>query len=289
MPLAGEPGNRPLNRVTPAAWHHDWVSVLDHSDLPKPGEPGGRIDIEGTLNFRELGGYQSADGRTVKRGQVFRSDHLNDVTDEGRERMTSLGIRTIVDLRFPVERERQPSRVPAEVTTVNAHPDGMEAADQSVFMELIQSGGLSAYSVEDAAADYRKMVVDGVGLVVETLSVIANTERQPVLFHCTAGKDRTGLTAALLLRLLDVPDTAVMNDYLLTNPYRSVHRIAAMKPVLAAKGVDINQVVALFQANRTALAAALDEIDLHGGTEPFLLSHGLATDIPARLRDELLA
>ncbi len=202
--------------------------------------------------------------------------------------MTSLGIRTIVDLRFPVERERQPSHGPAEVTTVLAHPDGMEAADQSVFMELIQSGGLRAYSVEDAAADYRKMVIDGVELVIETLRVIADAERQPVLFHCTAGKDRTGLTAALLLRLLGVPDATVMSDYLLTNPYRAVHRIAAMKPVLAEQCVDINEVLALFRANGAALAAALDEIDRHGGTETFLISHGLATDIPARLRHDLL-
>ena len=276
-------GYRPLG-----ACHHGGVSDLDHSVLPEPGEPGRRIDIGGTLNFREIGGYRSTDGRTVKRGQVFRSDHLNNVTDEGRESMTSLGIRTIVDLRFPVERERQPSHGPAEVTTVHAHPDGMEAADQSVVMELIQSGGLRAYSVEDAAADYRKMVVDGVGLVVETLRVIADAERLPVLFHCTAGKDRTGLTAALLLRLLGVPDATVMSDYLLTNPYRAVHRIDAMKPELAAKGVDINEVLALFQANRAALAAALDELDMNGGTETFLISHGLAADIPARLRHELL-
>jgi protein-tyrosine phosphatase len=264
------------------------VSALDYPALPEPGEPGGRIDIDGTLNFREIGGYPSTDGRTVKRGQVFRSDHLNNVTDQGRDSMTALGIRTIVDLRFPVERERQPSRVPAEVTTVHAHPDGMEAADHSVFLDIIQSGGLRAYSVEDAAADYRKMVVDGVGLVIETLRVIAEAERQPVLFHCTAGKDRTGLTAALLLRLLGVPDATIMRDYLLTNPYRSAYRIAAMKPVLAEQGVDINEVAALFQANRAALAAALNEIDMNGGTETFLISHDLEPDIPARLRSDLL-
>jgi protein-tyrosine phosphatase len=224
----------------------------------------------------------------VKRGQIFRSDHLNTVTDEGREAMTSLGIRTIVDLRFPVERERQPSQVPAEVTTVHAHPDGMEAADQSGFMELIQSGELRAYSIEEAAADYRKMVVDGIGLVVETLRVIGNAEQRPVLFHCTAGKDRTGLTAAMLLRLLGVPDATVMDDYLLTNLYRAAHRIAAMRPVLAAQGVDINDVMGMFLANRSALVAALEEVDMNGGTEAFLIGHGLAADIPARLRHELL-
>jgi protein-tyrosine phosphatase len=265
-----------------------WVSVFDHPAQPKPGEPGVRIDIDGTLNFRELGGYQSADGRTVKWGQVFRSDHLNEVTDHGQVGMRSLGIRTIVDLRFPVERERQPSYVPAEVSTVHVHPDGMEAADQSGFMDLMRSGELRAYSIEEAAADYRKMVVDGIGLVVETLHVIAKADTLPVLFHCTAGKDRTGLTAALLLRLLGVPDATVMDDYLLTNLYRAVHRIAAMKPVLAEQGVDINNVMGLFLANRAALTAALEEIDMNGGTEAFLISHGLAADVPAQLRHDLL-
>jgi protein-tyrosine phosphatase len=224
----------------------------------------------------------------VKWGHVFRSDHLNTVTDQGREHMKALGIRTIVDLRFPVERERQPSDVPAEVSTVHVHPDGMEAADQSGFMELMRSGELRAYSIEEAAADYRKMVVDGIGLVVETLRVIANAEQRPVLFHCTAGKDRTGLTAALFLRLLGVPDATVMDDYLLTNRYRAVHRIAAMKPVLAEQGVDINNVMGLFLANRAALAAALEEVDMNGGTETFLIGHGLAADVPAQLRQDLL-
>jgi hypothetical protein len=79
-----------------------------------------------------------------------------------------------------------------------------------------------------------------------------------------------------------------MSDYLLTNPYRSAYRIAAMKPVLAEQGVDINEVAALFQANRAALAAALNEIDMNGGTETFLISHDLEPDIPARLRSDLL-
>lgn len=193
--------------------------------------------------------------------------------------MTSLGIRTIVDLRFPVERERQPSHGPAEVTTVLAHPDGMEAADQSVFMELIQSGGLRAYSVEDAAADYRKMVIDGVELVIETLRVIADAERQPVLFHCTAGKDRTGFAAALVLLALGVSRDDVMRDYLLTNQ--------RLKPKSEWKGLTPDVASVLYRVQPEFLDAAFDVVQQqYGGVESYLREGlGLREAERSRLRE----
>jgi protein-tyrosine phosphatase len=255
-------------------------------EIPMPGEPGSRIGIDGTLNFRELGGYQAADGRVIRSGRVFRSDHLNAVSDAGVAEMERLGIRTVIDLRFAGERERQPSRVPRGVVTVLADASGMEAADYAD--RLRQFGAGQTYSADDAAADYRLMADSGANLVIETLTALAQSERQPLLFHCTAGKDRTGLTASLLLRVLGVPDATVMHDYLLTNVYRAPTRIAEMTPVLAEQGVDINDVIGIFVANRVALAAVLDDIDAEGGTEAFLLSRGLASHVPAQLRSDLL-
>jgi protein-tyrosine phosphatase len=268
---------------------HGGMAVLDSPAVPAPGEPGVRLPIGGTLNFRELGGYVTTGGQRVRHGQVFRSDHLNEVTDEGVVEIERLGIQTVVDLRFPIERERQPSRLPAGVRMVHAHPDGMEAANHSSFIDRITSGQVRNYLADEAAADYRRMVHNGIGMVIEVLRVVAVAEHRPVLFHCTAGKDRTGLSAALLLRLLGVPDATIMHDYLLTNPYRSAIRLAEMKPKVEVHGVNIDDVRGLFVANRIALEAALDEVDRHGGTEQFLVDRGLSVEIPAMLRRELLA
>jgi protein-tyrosine phosphatase len=264
------------------------MTVFDFPALPAPGQPGQRLSVGGTLNFRELGGYQSTTGQMVRYGQVFRSEHLNDVTDAGLADLERLGIQTVVDLRFPIERQRQPSRLPAAVRMVHAHADGMESADYSAFFDRLASGQMRRYLAAEAADDYRRMVHDGIGLVLEVLRVVAEAEHRPVLFHCTAGKDRTGISAALLLRLLGVPDETVMHDFLLTNPYRAEFRLAEMKPKVEAYGITIDDVRGIFVANSVALQAALDEVDKHGGTEQFLINHGLSKDIPGQLRRELL-
>jgi protein-tyrosine phosphatase len=264
------------------------MNNLDFPALPAPGEPGERLPVHGTLNFRDLGGYTTATGQTVRRGRVYRSDHLNDVTADGLVEMERLDIRTVIDLRFPVERERQPSRLPADTDVVHAHPDGMEAANQEGFLEMIQSGRVRRYLAEEAAADYRTMVNDGIGLVLEVLRTVGDDKCQPVLFHCTAGKDRTGIAAALLLRVLGVPDETVIYDYLLSNRHRAIVRLAEVAPKVAEWGVTIEDVYGMFIANRIALEAVLDEVDRQGGTETFLIHHGLEPELPARLRESLL-
>jgi protein-tyrosine phosphatase len=258
------------------------------ADLPRPGEPGARLPIEGTLNFRELGGYRTTVGQVVRHGQVFRSDHLNDLTDASRAAISALGIRTVVDLRFPAERASKPSRLPEGLRVVQTHPDGMEAADHSGFIERIMRGEVKDYTVADSNDDYRRMVNDGLGLVVDTLSVIADPASGPVLFHCMAGKDRTGLAAAFTLRLLGVDDDTIRRDYLLTNPYRSAIRIEQMRPIVAAAGSTVERVKAMFVANPESLDAAFDEVDRNGGTEQFLFDRGLNRDVPNELRASLL-
>jgi protein-tyrosine phosphatase len=258
--------------------------VHDRLPLPAPGEPGARVDVEGTLNLRDVGGYPTADGGRVRTGLVFRSDHLNLVTDAGLAALAGLGLRTVIDLRFEREVAQQPSRLPAGPTIVRAHPDGMEAADQAGMLEQILAGELTEFTAEDFALHYRRMVSDGVGMIVTVLTHVAKADRLPLLFHCTAGKDRTGLTAAVLLRLLGVDDDWVRRDYWLTNPYRTERRLAEMTPVLAEAGIDIERVKALFVAEVDVLGAALDYIDAHGGTEAYLVAHGLDAEVPDRLR-----
>lgn len=263
-------------------------AVHDHLPLPTAAEPGARIEVEGTLNLRDVGGYPTRDGGRVRRGLVFRSDHLHLVTDVGLAALGALGLRTVVDLRFEREVAQQPSRLPEGTAVVRAHPDGMESADQGGLLEQIIAGEIAEFTLDDFAVKYREMVSDGVGMIVTVLTHLAEPAHLPALFHCTAGKDRTGLSAALLLRLLGVDDGWVRRDYWLTNPYRTERRIAEMTPILAEAGVGIERVRALFVADAAFLDAALAHVDAHGGTEAYLCAHGLDPAVPAVLRSLLV-
>ena len=147
--------------------------------IPDPDEPGGRLPVAGTLNFRELGGYRTRDGQSIRRGRVYRSDHLNDVTSDGIAAVASYGLRTVVDLRFGDERAAQPSRLPKGVEIIEARPDAMEVANQAGMIERILAGEITGYTADDFADDYRSMVHDGADLFVVGVGVIVRRMTRP--------------------------------------------------------------------------------------------------------------
>jgi protein-tyrosine phosphatase len=124
----------------------------------------------------------------------------------------------------------------------------------------------------------------------EVLTMLAEPEHLPAVFHCTAGKDRTGLTAALVLSTLGVDDAQILDDYELSNRFRSAVRIAEIRPALEENGIDIERYLPLFSAPRRAMAAALEGIGAtYGSVEAYLT--GPASVAPATLaalREHLL-
>ena len=126
--------------------------------------------------------------------------------------------------------------------------------------------------------------------LVAVLERVANPANHPLVFHCTAGKDRTGVLAALLLAVLGVDEVTILDDYELTDRYRTPHRIAEVGPRLAAAGVDIDKVRPLFSAERAVLARTLATIsDRYGSVPAFLVDEaGMAPATLERLRDSPL-
>ena len=174
---------------------------------------GQRLAFEGVVNFRDLGGYRSRLGGSVLFGRVFRSDRLDRMTIADRERYERLGIRTIYDLRRTEERDVAPDPFPNEHVCIisaleaNGHPKlGAEPpeSDGADLLRLLYRGMLD-HAGRDIGRVFRG---------------IADPQVAPVLFHCTAGKDRTGMIAALLLEWLGVPRELVLDDYEVTNDYR---------------------------------------------------------------------
>lgn len=174
------------------------------------------IKLQGTVNFRDAGGYRTADGHWVKMGEIYRSDALNLLTADDLAKLKRLGIRTVFDLRMRSERDKDPDRVPAGATHVVAD---------------VLAGSPAFTTMPKTPAEAEAMMVEGNRFMVsgdtakaaytQVFDGIADERRHGVLFHCTAGKDRTGWNNAALLTALGVPEETVMADYLASNTYRA--------------------------------------------------------------------
>jgi protein-tyrosine phosphatase len=174
------------------------------------------VELEGGSNFRDLGGHRTGDGRTVKLGAVFRSAHLGGLTEADRKAIGKLGVRTIVDLRGVNEAAETPHLVDRNgVEIVGAHIEpGLGDRIRNAVEQGTATPELMAEFLTEHYRDYPRRCTPGFR---KLFSVLSDGNLRPIVFHCTAGKDRTGFAAALLLTLLGVPWDDVMTDYLRTN------------------------------------------------------------------------
>ena len=175
-------------------------------------------DLRKHLNFRELGGYESANGRKVVHGQFYRSGPIADLNEEEFEYVKSLGIRHVFDFRSDYEANEVPDPdIGAEHHLINAMVDG--SGNQVQF----DPKGIEAAAKEhDQANDFLEQMYGNLPFCQaykEMFEVIKHHET-PILFHCSAGKDRTGIAALLILILLGVDEETALDDYDLTNEYR---------------------------------------------------------------------
>ena len=177
-------------------------------------DPDRSLKLAGASNFRDLGGYTGADARPVRWRRLFRSDHLAALTPQDAEVFTSLGVTRVFDFRGRDER----AAVPYELPGVAQHPLPIEPTVVQRMKDLLDAG--EAITPERTVAlmqqTYRGFVHDNADRFAELFAHLL-ADDAPLVFHCTAGKDRTGFAAALILLALDVPRPVVMHDYLLTN------------------------------------------------------------------------
>ncbi|MFO1081947.1 MAG: tyrosine-protein phosphatase [Reyranellaceae bacterium] len=240
------------------------------------------LPLEGGSNFRDLGGYRTADGRTVRRGAVFRSAHLGGLTDADRAALAGVGVRTIVDLRGVSEAAETPHQVDGiECRIVGAHIEpGVGDRIRNAVADGSATPHLMMQFLTDHYRDYPRRCAPGFRTLFATLS---DGTHRPLVFHCTAGKDRTGFASALLLSLLGVPWETVVEDYLHTNAVWTGH--VGRYPEL-----DIDTRAAIIEARTPYLEAAFEVVrGDFGGPEAFA-ERALGLDAAARrrLQDELL-
>ena len=181
-----------------------------------------RLALEGAYNFRDLGGMRTADGKTVRWGLVFRSDSLTHLTAHDYERLNAIGISTVCDLRSREERKADPTDwkngSPVFVIAPVSEDDKGQALDRSSMQTLLSGQMTLEQRQKIFEGFYVRMVFDSAAKFGAVLRAIATTDH-PAMFHCTGGRDRTGITAALLLHILGVPGETIAEDYVLSTKY----------------------------------------------------------------------
>lgn len=246
--------------------------------------------FDGLENFRDYGDYATAAGRGLRAGRLFRSGHHAALSDGDLERIGALGLGTVVDLRRPGERLRQPSRRPAGFDGAVLESDHGETGDAPhiVFLktsELTPDSGRRFMTSTYARLPFEPAHLE---LFARYFRALGESDR-PVLIHCAAGKDRTGLLAALTHRLLGVSPDDVLADYMLTNTAVDLDArapaIARQLETLTGRAPAHDGVVAFLGVEEAYLATAFTAIDeRYGGLDAYLEQ---ALGVDAALRDAI--
>ncbi|GAA3243086.1 tyrosine-protein phosphatase [Streptomyces lavendulae] len=228
------------------------------------------IKLEGTVNFRDAGGYRTASGQWVKMGEIYRSDALNKLTADDLAKLQRLRVKTVFDLRMQDERTKDADKVPAGASYVVADV----FAGSGSFQTLPKSPDEAVKAMVDA----EKAMVSGEGgkkAYAQVFEGIENHRSRSVLFHCTAGKDRTGWANATLLTALGVPQETVMADYLASNDYRKAANDAVLGHLPAPQAAVYKP---MLDVRPEYLNSGYDEVKAKYGSFDRYLKDGLGID-----------
>ena len=277
------PGGRTYVSVAPSGGHGSGAGSAGPG-ATIAGER--RIGLNGPVNFRDLGGYRGRDGRTVRWGRVFRSDALL-LDDRDIEEFAGLGIRTVYDLRSEMERTAVPNRLPQDAAPevmvlplVSEEPGSnpvnrLDFTDGESFLEQ-----LYLHILERSAANFGRI-----------LTGLSREAELPAVFHCAAGKDRTGMVAAVLLSVLGVSMEDILDDYELTGRYRTTEHVeASVRRMEQSANLAPEVAAGILRAPRWAMQSTLTQVaQRYGDFDGYLTGPaGAAADVPDRLRELLL-
>ena len=253
-----------------------------------------KLPFTGAHNFRDLGGYKTEDGRALKWGKIYRSDDLHLLTDEDLKYLSRLNIKSVVDFRSDEERESEPDRLNPGMTQVllpiKFQPEELDDETLKNLMKNLTFGTLDSSNllrdfniviVKDFATEYKKFF----------RHVIENNA-EPIVFHCTAGKDRAGFASAMILTVLGVPREKVIEDYLLTNTYVKDHVDSEMLEIELKTffRADTDNLRKINLVEERYIQAAFDTIDSEwGGMDNYISGAlGLSEEDILKLKDYYL-
>lgn len=244
------------------------------------------LPIAGMYNFRDMGGYQNSEGRTMRWGKLYRGDHLYNMKEEGYPLFRSVGLRTIIDFRRLEECRKYPNQyagipvqeyhfVPeADIAALAGSIQNGESRDQ--FSGILEGARKQAemdpqHAAKSMCEQQRLFVTDPncQKAFADTLHVVARGDAAPLYFHCKGGKDRTGYAGMLIMSLLGIDEEQIMYDYLLTARARrkkNQRYLEHFREMAEGDETVAQYMYALFDTRSEYLQAAIDEIHAHWGT-----------------------
>lgn len=258
-------GSFPLDIPLDRRSYFKWVTPQGTALLAERHLP-----MAGGFNFRDLGGYRTQAGRYVKWGKIIRSDDFSTLTDADLNYLSSLPLLTVIDYRSEEEIKAAVDKIPSSVKThliSSINPGNITSIsllknmDSTKLDEYMQQINVEFVTDSHAIAQFRKM-----------FELLQNpTDHVSLLYHCTAGKDRTGMASALILYALGVDDKTVMEDYLLSNQF--------IKEKFEKYTKAYPQFNDLFIVKPEFLQAGLDQINKQYGSVESFLTQQLKVDI----------
>jgi protein-tyrosine phosphatase len=231
-----------------------------------------RLGLQGTPNFRDFGGYPTADGRRVKWGYLYRSGQLSSLSDQDIDLLATLDLDLVCDFRRAEEQLSDPSRLPGlrppRVASLPIIP-----GSNSRFLEEAEHHLGDRQAMFDFMVDINRDFAEGqIDTYARMFREILALEDARFLVHCAAGKDRTGFAAALVLLALGVPREVVMQDYLLTGRFfKPDVELDRLRQKYQMDGMDVATILPMLEVHRDYLERALDAIaENYGSVEDYL-------------------
>ena len=251
------------------------------------------IALEGGRNFRDIGGYETSDGRRVRWGRVYRSAALWELSDADVERLSGLDIGLVIDLRTADERTARPSRLPETNPPDHVHlpirPRVTSRLEEHLrdgrIWDLVEAEDADNLDTREAMRNInRSYALDHTAEYGTMLRHLAAADARPSVIHCAAGKDRTGFAVALILMVLGVPHTQVVDDYTMSDRH-------ILQPIEAARDAPIPRVVReAIEAHPDHIVAAIGAVEAaHGSVDRFVRKAlGIEDAVVETLRARLL-
>ena len=240
------------------------------------------IPLDGAYNFRDLGGLEGREGRRIPPRKVFRSDRLTRLTEADNAVLESFGIERVFDLRSDLELAQDGAGTYSAVRGRHRHVP-------LVRVSLSITDARIDWTRVDLQNRYLEMLDEGAPVIREVLEHLATDDQAATVFHCTGGKDRTGVLAAVLLRTLGVDDETIIGDYAISETYLAPF-VEASRAMMESEGFDPQIVLYLCGSPAGRMRKMLADMDARwGSVEDYLDWTGMDEGAIASLRRRLLS
>ncbi|TFK55095.1 hypothetical protein OE88DRAFT_1694392 [Heliocybe sulcata] len=270
------------------------IPTIDPEILQKTLSSPPFVEVDGIVNIRDFGGHPTSDrSARVRSCYLFRSGEPTKITESGKDKLKSLGVRKVFDFRSELEIAKYKAATPAVdgvefVRAPVSDDDAYDPVGLAARVKRFQADDLTAF-----AALYTGIFESGGPAYEKVLLHLRDHPEEPCLVHCTAGKDRTGVFAAILLKLLGVDDETIVNDYALTTIglYPALPMLIARFQKEEMFRDNMDAMLKMASARPETIRAVLDRVlkDKYGGAENYLKTHTSLTDQDiARIRQNLL-